>query len=394
MLPRLTDHVLFLTLVALAPVAVLAPKGTVVVLAIGILATLGGQPWRDSLGAFRRPTHALLVAALMLWSLASLFWAPSPETAFNLWLRMLWIMAGGVLLLARLEGLSAAAAARLRTAVALLGALIVALLLFEVLSARLLTRLVRLGEVDPLWGDHYLARGAALLAVFAWPCAYAIWRRAGRGASLVFLALACALLVYLPMLAALVAFGVGALVFLVARRWPLATVRGAGAVVLLAIAIAPFALAWTGVVPWLVAAAPEIEPSWHHRLLTWQLVAELVAERPLLGWGLDASRDLPVPPDFPYGKIPRHPHNALLQLWVELGLPGAVLGGALVALVIAGARRAAAQPTVLAVRLATFAAFLTIALLSFGMWQNWWLAAGWLSAYLTLIAVGGEGAGA
>ena len=65
-----------------------------------------------------------------------------------------------------------------------------------------------------------------------------------------------------------------------------------------------------------------------HRLLIWDFAGKRIAERPLLGWGLDASRAIPggkelIRPD--QKRLPLHPHDAALQVWLELGLPGAVL---------------------------------------------------------------------
>ena len=84
------------------------------------------------------------------------------------------------------------------------------------------------------------------------------------------------------------------------------------------------------------------------RVAIWRFTTERVVERPWLGWGMDASRMWP-------GVIPLHPHNAALQVWLELG----VVGAACAAVAIA---------------------YLTIGALSFGVWQEWWLGLGVLAA--------------
>jgi len=336
-----------------------------------------------------RPTWPLLVAALMLWSLVSLAWTLEPASAFSVWLRMLWIMAGGVVLVAGLEGLEPAAARRLEGAVALFGVLFAALLVIELASGGVLTRLVRLGRLAPPYSPDYLARSAALLAILAWPALLALWRRAGGPAALGFYLVVLVLLYLLPMAAALAAFVMASVAFAAATRWPRATLWLVGAAALLAIALMPLLFALGEPLALAEEAAPGLPSSWRHRLAIWQFVAERVAERPLGGWGLDASRHMPGAGDSIYGRhglLPLHPHNAVMQLWVELGLPGAVLGAALVALVLAGVGRAAAAPRRAAVRLAVFVSFLALALASYGVWQNWWLAAGWLAAFVTAIA--------
>jgi O-antigen ligase len=69
--------------------------------------------------------------------------------------------------------------------------------------------------------------------------------------------------------------------------------------------------------------------------------------------------------------LPLHPHNGALQLWLELGLPGAVLGG-LLALLLGYAAGRAGRPAIAAAMLASGA---VTAMLSFGLWQEWWVGA-------------------
>src|SRR5207302_8324015 len=81
-------------------------------------------------------------------------------------------------------------------------------------------------------------------------------------------------------------------------------------------------------IPGLFAAADSFKVSAGHRLLIWSFTGEHIAERPLLGWGLDSSRAIPggnseIRPGQNWLSL--HPHDAALQVWLELGMPGAVL---------------------------------------------------------------------
>jgi O-antigen ligase len=80
--------------------------------------------------------------------------------------------------------------------------------------------------------------------------------------------------------------------------------------------------------------------------------------------------------------MPLHPHNAILQLWIELGLPGAILGAALAILAIRGILARAEDVLWRAAALGLIAASLLIAFLSYGLWQRWWMSTLWLSAAL------------
>ena len=88
--------------------------------------------------------------------------------------------------------------------------------------------------------------------------------------------------------------------------------------------------------------------SFRSRLWSWEAVIDRIAEAPLIGHGLSASRtwretfaahpeklaDLePIWADYPL--IPGHPHNMPLHIWAETGLVGALLAaGALILLAI------------------------------------------------------------
>ena len=80
--------------------------------------------------------------------------------------------------------------------------------------------------------------------------------------------------------------------------------------------------------------------SFQSRAWSWQVVIGKIAERPLTGHGIAASKTwretyadhpdwLARLPDFwaAYPVVPGHPHNMALQIWAETGLIGAVLAG-------------------------------------------------------------------
>jgi len=134
------------------------------------------------------------------------------------------------------------------------------------------------------------------------------------------------------------------------------------------------------------------------RLHIWQFVSEKVSERPWIGWGLKASRyvegadlkytvtrknaegqDAILYKDF---NLPLHPHNQALQIWLELGLIGALIAGLTVFAVIwRGAEPAGTFS------LGLIGGILIFDLLSFGAWQNWWIASQFLSvAYMAAVS--------
>ena len=117
--------------------------------------------------------------------------------------------------------------------------------------------------------------------------------------------------------------------------------------------------------------------SWLHRLEIWDAAVDHAATQPIGGTGIDSFRllehDQPSRLDEtrPQGQA-MHPHHALLQVWVEIGLVGVALLTVLSVWAVRhvltwpAGERTAAQ--------AGIAATAVILGLSYGVWQGWWLA--------------------
>jgi O-antigen ligase len=139
--------------------------------------------------------------------------------------------------------------------------------------------------------------------------------------------------------------------------------------------------------PWVIQAArtyglydyvfARVEPSWSERMGYWRVAATATKAHPFRGWGLDASRM------FSPG-IHLHPHDSAIQVWLELGLPGALLA-ALVFGALFWRLRRPWPDTDAAVAVATTTGYLTIGAVSFGVWQEWWVALGVVAAMACLL---------
>jgi O-antigen ligase len=125
------------------------------------------------------------------------------------------------------------------------------------------------------------------------------------------------------------------------------------------------------------------------RVHIWNFAAERIAERPVFGWGFDAARSMPDFGQQPYSEelgdtIPLHPHNAALQVWLELGAVGVAL--VLAPLILALSRTDRLPPLDRVFAQATFAGTLTVALIGYGIWQNQWLCTIFAAAAVMLLA--------
>ena len=86
----------------------------------------------------------------------------------------------------------------------------------------------------------------------------------------------------------------------------------------------------------------DLARSTYHRLLVWKFIDQRTAEHPVLGWGFESSRAIPggeaqlVTHDV---AMPLHLHNGIMQIWLELGLPGGLLTALLLVWIMLVVRR-------------------------------------------------------
>ena len=128
-----------------------------------------------------------------------------------------------------------------------------------------------------------------------------------------------------------------------------------------------------------------LNPSWAHRLGIWTFTSEVVAENPILGVGLRGSRYLgegQLIAGMGASVMSLHPHNAALQVWLELGFVGVLL---VIAICLGIARllwRMCHARLFIAMSCASLGTFVMIGLLSFGLWQTWWQGTIWVTAFI------------
>lgn len=248
------------------------------------------------------------------------------------------------------------------------------LILFEHLAGMPLHALVRArGEA---WD---LKRSAIPPLLLLWPAAALCWpRRRAIVAALVASVAAGAAASHSGAPAA--ALACGAVLFAVALRAPRAALAFVGAILVALVLTAP----WTGTVL-SRALPPEAtatlrEEHAEHRLSIWHAFQRRGFDRPLLGHGFDASfkvaesarRDgAPVSAE-DEAIVGFHPHDVMLQFWVELGALGLALASVVFCFVMG--RLARRRGAALAARLGLLASVLGVGLVGLSAWQAWWLA--------------------
>lgn len=330
--------------------------------------------------AFRiRPAEAPLAIVMLLglaWAALSTFWSPhrpaledSVVLKLVLQLPLYWsAWCGARRAAAPLRNLALRVLAWGLAAYGLL-------LLVETVTGAGVYRALREAIGDPIrpdLGRRNVAQGSFVLALL-WPVAAVGGYRAGAPAVLAApMALGTALLANrflsdAPVIAVGLALLAGALVWV----WPRIAPRVMGVAAAVGVLVMPAVflfLAGFGV-------SLSLPLSWSERMGYWMYATGRIGEHPWRGWGLDSSRAFS-----PY--IQLHPHNGPLQLWLELGLLGAV--SAALIWIFAFRRLARDQRSLVAAATAGSAAvYLFFGAISFGVWQEWWL------SLAALVAVAG-----
>lgn len=374
----------------MAVMVVLAPFGLPIVAAAAALCALYAA-WRLKQPLIA-PWHlAALLALLVIWSFLTVFWSAWPANVYSTLIRTVPIMFGaGVLLTAALRA-EPNDAWRIGRAVIGAALLLAALALVETLTGGFLFRGrdALLGRV-PVWSYPLVSQALVVLALLAWPAAIVAWRRGAVWPAGALLAVALAVPFTADHFSARGAMLIGLAVLAVVWWGGRIAIAAIGAVMGVVIALAPL-LPLGPLNPDVYAAwLPGMRNSAMHRLYIWRFTADKIWEHPLLGWGLDASRNLPGGDKAtPVGGtlISLHPHNVPLQLWVELGPIGVATVLGLLATAILGVSRLADDRFTRAAAMSLIVATTFVSSISFGAWQSWWLASLALIACWTIVAV-------
>lgn len=369
-------------------IAVFSPNGMVVLFAVMAVALAVLARSQLDLRAIVRAPLALILGGLLAWSLLSAAWAPEPLGSLDLWARLAVISLVGLVLVACARKLAAESHGAIEKALMIGGVAFLGLLVVEIVTDVAMTRTLRglLADADNV-RMVMISRGTMIFAIFFWPCAYVIWRNINPAAAVAFGLASGAALYFSPSSIALLAICVAGCVFAIVCWRPKPAITVLGVLVVVTVAAAPILTTYLVSPEQVASTFGDLPRNWQHRLYIWQFAAEKIAERPIFGWGLDASRDIAggsrvvanIAP-----AMPLHPHNAALQLWLELGIPGVAIVVVLLGNLFRGLAGSGLPPSRMAVAAAMVSAYLVIANTGFGLWQNWWLAVAWLMAAICI----------
>ncbi|WP_419902636.1 O-antigen ligase family protein [Kiloniella sp.] len=355
-----------------------------------------------------RPSKQTLVLAGLFfgWAFLSWFWSINPEGTLKVTSRLLALSVCGWLFVQAIDHRSQEIKNRIAKYFLYGLVLGAAALIIEAQFDAPITRLAKGLSDDEFLNLSRLNRGTTFITISGWIC-LALY--AQQIPKLVFPLLVAGLLGILMLAhseSTLISMGlsiVWAVVFYAFNKWSHHLLK-----YILALSILMMPLITTLTAP---LGEPEnsynLHTSAHHRFFIWGFVSDKILEAPLIGAGMDASRVYPNTEEEVYKRIRSdgyitgagdrvislHPHNAPLQIWLELGLIGAIFAALCVLNILNwgnlfphdnALRNISIQAAIITTILMT--------MLGYGIWQNKWFVMFYLfSALIALLPGRGKG---
>jgi O-antigen ligase len=374
---------LFYTLIIATPLVVFfsGMAMTPVLVLLALLVLLHVRPRKNILAGLRQSRYFLPLAVLTVmagWGLLSAAWSITPERSVVTALRIFLMGVIGILACIHVRQMPPLSLRGLRFAAYGMG-LVSLLMLFELLpSGGLMHRAYSFAGADyERFIEKNINRGLCALVVFFWPLALGLTRLGAKRLAVGLLLFLAAALLTSNSLSAQFGLMAGGVAFFLIRRWPVFSGRA------LIIALPLFLLSFTTLFaqlekPFLGAREVEhiLPQSSQHRIYIWHMTLIAAAERPLVGWGLDTARAVPLSQDKnapEWKKVsPLHPHSPAVQIQLELGWVGLIIFTGGLFLLLRHWREY--ERDHMAWSGAMISSYFVAGLSSFGIWQNWWMA--------------------
>jgi O-antigen ligase len=362
------------------PIMVAAPLGMTALVSVAAVMALALLILRQSATAIVRTPFAWLFGLLALWAAASISWTISQRLSVTETSRIAVLSFAGLALTTLVQRLSANEAKRLADRFVLGIAISVGMLL-------LVAAAVRLGLLPE---NLFLPRfnsATMVLSIAGAPAVAHFWYEGRRGDARNLSLMGAFAILSLYGSTAKLAVAIVPVAMAIFWLAPRALSRFAAIFAALAIVTAPLTFTHLTESPAIAKTLGTVKFSAWHRAEIWGFVGTKIEERPLLGWGMNAARVVPgAEGEFEPGAqhLPLHPHNAALQLWLELGAPGALLGAVLAFLLWWKTYDPALPRAVSAARAAAMTAAMLGLLDTYGIWQEWWEASLWFVAAMAI----------
>jgi O-antigen ligase len=309
------------------------------------------------------------------WAMVSATWSPAPELAAETVRRL-----GAMVILAPIAIWASVSPARmdaLNARRAILGGLAIALfiLTFETLTGAAINK-VASPEKDPLAIAGDLGRAATASLSLFWVGFACLKRDVDSPKLLIGYVVVCAFIAF--------QFGtdlntaglaLGCCATLLALNFPRVAIGTLSASCAVIVICAPLLYPFLAKLAIGLAPGGHLPMSYGRRVQMWNFAADLIAQKPLAGWGVGASSTFDKIvrfEGFDWPQIQLHPHAAPLHIWLETGAVGALLASA--AIIAAGGAALSAFGRHKAAASAFVGGMTFLALhwgLSHAIWREW-----------------------
>jgi exopolysaccharide production protein ExoQ len=378
---RITDGIL-----PLLPILVLVASKALSPL-LAIVAVLAAWQFRAhvnrGLWNALKPERMILFTTLALlgWGALSALWSVEPAESLSSLSRVASAMVAGIWLCYAINHMPPIRWGTLRVLAIILG-IVLAILMLEGYSPIHLIELwmqVKGGDYHTYIESH-INRGLCALAVLVWPIVLGLHRNGyiwlARALPVVMIVALSAPLyesaaALMGLAAGLTLWGVLAIAPRLARIMPIVI---AGLFLVMPLLMQSFLHG-----PYMNERIAKLSSN---RTTVWISMFEHGMDNPIIGRGMNMSYTIPMEQALmdrlQLQGPPMHPHNFSFQALLELGIIGLVLMSAFVYAVF---QRLAKIPDRVLQHsaLVTASVFLVTGIISFNVWQNWWIACGWFA---------------
>lgn len=360
----------------LGPIIPLASNGTVILLAVCSLSLFHPKAVIKLIGKTSK-FFWLGFFTISFWMLITNWWTPEPNILKTF--KTILVMAGGVCFASGIYFLKRDEVRILNHSVGISIVIMTIIFVTEYFSNGFITKIITNKESEQ--AIERLSRGIVFLGIIILPYTIYQFKRLPLLCVILF-CIATAIILVLPMTAIILGLISGIIISFVTyiTNWRFPAVVA----FMFSIYIFTSPLLSTNLltIQNLRSMGIEMSSSSEHRIGIWSHTSKKIKEFFPLGSGFDSARILGrekvyieemrksigyAPP-----ALPLHPHNGILQVWLELGIIGSVG----IFFIIIGILKIIEEIPAKKFRSAALGAFVTALaplLLNFGLWQAWWL---------------------
>lgn len=238
---------------------------------------------------------------------------------------------------------------------------------------------------------HYLDRGCAFTALFTWVVIAGLISSKNYKLSIISYFATLIALSFSDSFAGFLSFFISGIIFILTQYYPFKNSK------ILSVTLTCSILIFVGITfkmdPYKISDEADFLPlSAKHRLFIWSYSANKIAGKPLIGWGHGSSRlfdtkddEIIIYNNHHLHPLPTHPHNNIIQILLENGIIGLILYSILICKYLINWNKITTteirniNENAGKIRLlrsagyACFSTFFLISMISFNMWQEWWI---------------------